>query len=446
MVIRTEACAAPITLAAALFLWPALWNGYPLVFSDTGTYLSQAIEHYVGWDRPIFYSLFLFALHLTLTTWPAIIVQALLAAHVLWLVNRTLLPEFSIRWLLPTAGALSVGTALPWLVSQLMPDMFTGLLILVLALLIFVPERLTRCERTWLVLFAAFMIAAHLSHLLLALALLIVLVPLRGRLGAATPLARAGLLRLAAAPALAVVALVAVNVVGFGRASLSPFGNVFLMTRVIYDGPGMDTLRRECPAVAWKMCAFIDRLPSNADDFLWDHDGPVVQAGGAKVVSSEANAIIIAALRAEPGAEARAFIRNTLHQLTQFANGDGLIPWPDTVTPTINRDFPRAEAAAYATSLQTQGRLTAIDRLQGLHLAVALAGLAGCVLLLLALRQSAMTGFAASVLLALLVNATMTGGLSGPHDRYQSRVMWLPPLITLLALAAPRPSSLPMRS
>ena len=46
----------PILLGAALLLWPALWNGYPLVFSDTGTYLSQAINHYVGWDRPIFYS------------------------------------------------------------------------------------------------------------------------------------------------------------------------------------------------------------------------------------------------------------------------------------------------------------------------------------------------------------------------------------------------------
>jgi hypothetical protein len=42
----------PILLAATLLLWPAFWNGYPLVFSDTGTYLSQAINHYIGWDRP----------------------------------------------------------------------------------------------------------------------------------------------------------------------------------------------------------------------------------------------------------------------------------------------------------------------------------------------------------------------------------------------------------
>ncbi len=81
---RTEgrtATVVAVALAATSLVWPALWNGYPLVYSDTGTYLSQAIERYLGWDRPIFYSLFLLPLHLTLTTWPVIAVQALLVAH-----------------------------------------------------------------------------------------------------------------------------------------------------------------------------------------------------------------------------------------------------------------------------------------------------------------------------------------------------------------------------
>ena len=122
--------AAPILLSAAVLLWPALWNGYPLVFSDTGTYLSQAIEHYLGWDRPVFYSLFLLPLHMTLTTWPVIVVQALLVTHTLHLVRRALLPQVSGWWLLPCVGFLSVATALPWFASQLMPDIFTPLLVL----------------------------------------------------------------------------------------------------------------------------------------------------------------------------------------------------------------------------------------------------------------------------------------------------------------------------
>ena len=153
--VRAARAGIPILLAAALLLWPALWNGYPLVFSDTGTYLSQAIHHYVGWDRPIFYSLFLFPLHLTLTTWPAIAAQALLASHTLHLVRRTLLPRVSDWCLLPLAALLALASSLPWFVSQLMPDLFTPLLVLVLALLCLAPKRLSHRERRWLVLIAA---------------------------------------------------------------------------------------------------------------------------------------------------------------------------------------------------------------------------------------------------------------------------------------------------
>src|SRR5690242_10614543 len=157
-----------LVLAALLLLWPAFWNGYPLVYADTGTYLSQAIEHYAGWDRPIFYSLFLFPLHMTMTTWPAITVQALLVAYLLDLLRRTLLPGTSVWWLLPVAGALACASSLPWLASQLMPDVFTGVIVVTIALLIFAADRLQARERTWLVALTAIAIAVHLSHVLIA--------------------------------------------------------------------------------------------------------------------------------------------------------------------------------------------------------------------------------------------------------------------------------------
>jgi hypothetical protein len=430
---RRTATVFAIALAATLLLWPALWNGYPLVYSDTGTYLSQAIEHYLGWDRPIFYSLFLLPLHLTLTTWPAITVQALLVAHVLHLVRQALLPDASVWWVLPLAGAMAVMTSLPWFASQLMPDVFTGLLVLVLTLLVFAGEHLSRRECIWLVGFAAFMIAAHLSHVLLTFVLLAVLLPLRGLGGAAA-------LRSVTPLVLTVVALMSVNLIAFGRASLSPFGNVFVLTRVIYDGPGAAALRRDCPAAGWRLCAFVDRLPETADDFLWRADGPVAQAGGAKLVSREADAIITAAIRAEPFRELRALGRNAVQQLALAATGDGLHSWPATVTPWIERDFPRFEAAAFAASRQNSGRLAVPSWLEMLHLGTALAGIAGCFALLLGApsRQHTAGGFAAAVLLALLANATITGGLSGPHNRYQSRVMWLPPLVAVLGIASLR--------
>jgi hypothetical protein len=44
----------------------------------------------------------------------------------------------------------------------------------------------------------------------------------------------------------------------------------------------------------------------------------------------------------------------------------------------------------------------------------------------------------AATLLALLINAAVTGGLSMPHHRYQSRLMWVPPFVLLLALPGTR--------
>lgn len=416
------------------------------MFDDTGTYLSQAVHRYLGWDRPVFYSLFLFPLHMTLTTWPAIAAQALLTAYTLHLVRRVLLPAISPWCLVSFVALLAVTTALPWLAAQLMPDVFTPLLILALALLLFTPERLSRPERIWLVLFAAFMIAAQQSSVALSLALLPVLTPLRRRLGAALPLGRAGLARLAAPPLLAMCALVSVNLAGYGRAALAPFGNVFLLARVIYDGPGMDVLRRDCPGAGWRLCPFLDRFPPTSDQFLWLPDSPIVLAGGHKRVSADAGAIIVAALRAEPGTELLAWLRNGIAQLGRFASGDELHAGPATVTPWIEHDFPRFEHAAYAAARQTDNRLAVPDWMLALHAAVAVSGVGGCgIVLIVALRRRHVAaGFAAAVLLAVLANAFIAGGLSTPHHRYGSRVMLLAPAVALLgAVALARQPSFP---
>jgi hypothetical protein len=500
-----------VLAAAALLLWPALWNGFPIVFADTGTYLSQAIDHYAGWDRPVFYSLFMLPLHATVTVWPVIVVQALLAAWVLHLVCRTLLPSVSAIAFVGVVGALSACTWLPWIVSELMPDLFTPLLVLVLCLLVWAPERLSQREQTTLCGLAAFMIASQLSSLPLSCALLTVLCvlyrfghPLRPRaalilpVGTATvpsagwasrwPLqpASAGAPTLAAVatprpwfarptlvrqamtqhasptmssrkaagdpgsgrrwlliilpPALAVLALSAVNLAAFGRFAISPFGNVFLLARVVYDGPGMAVLRRDCPTMNWRLCPFLDGLPPTSDDFLWTQESPLGRIGGPKAVSRDAGAIIEAALAADPAGAARAALNNTLEQISRFASGDGLNPWPAQVTPTIERNFPARERAAYASARQQTRSLSVPSMLAQIHRIVALGGVIACAMLLPVAfgRRAACAGFLLVVLLALPIGAAITGSLSAPHDRYQARIMWLPPFIAVVSLASLR--------
>jgi hypothetical protein len=152
-------------------------------------------------------------------------------------------------------------------------------------------------------------------------------------------------------PALALLGFCSINFAAHGRFAVSPFGNIFLLARVIYDGPGMAVLRRDCATAAWRLCPFLGSFPPTSDEFLWQQNRPLSQAGGPKAVSQDADSIIRDALISDPAGEARAALSNTLEQLGRFASGDGLSPWPAQVTPEIIRDFPSWEAASYTNGL-----------------------------------------------------------------------------------------------
>jgi hypothetical protein len=234
--------------------------------------------------------------------------------------------------------------------------------------------------------------------------------------------------------------LCSVNLAAHKRFAISPFGNVFLLARVIYDGAGMAALRRDCPAEQWRLCGFLDSFPANSDDFLWTAESPLNRAGGAKIVSRDAGAIIAAAMLADPAGEARAALANGLEQVTRFASGDGLNPWPAEVSPTIERHFPPREQAAYAAARQQSGTLSVPAALAYLHIVAGLTGTLWCALLLVvaAKRRAACAGFLLTVLVALPVSAMITGSLSAPHDRYQARIMWLPSFIAALSAVSLR--------
>ena len=431
-----------VPAAAALLLWPAVWNGFPIVFADTGTYLSQAINRYAGWDRPVFYSLFMLPLHGTITVWPVVVVQALLAAWVLWLVVLALVPDVFWVWFVAGAGVLSGTTWLPWLVSELMPDLFTPLLVLTLCLLALVPERLTLAGRIGLAGLAAFLIATQLSSLPLAGVLglgLLGFIYLDGR-GGELGMRPPRWMLIILPPALAVLGLCAVNLAAHGRFTVSPYGDAFLLARVVADGPGRAVLKTECPQAHWRLCAFADSFPATSDDFLWTVESPLYRAGGPKVLAGEAIAIVEAAVRADPAGEARAALSNTVEQMIRFDSGDGLEPWPDQVTPWITRDFPPREQNAYAAARQQMGSLRIPGLLLWVHRTVAVAGVVAWLgLLPVALRRrAACGGFLLAVLIALPVSAAITGALSAPHERYQARIMWLPAFMAVTSAASLR--------
>lgn len=429
---------AAVLIAAPLLLWPAVMNGYPLLFGDTGVYIKDGIEHHVSWARPMFYGLFMLPLDILRTTWPVVVAQALIAASVLLVTMRGFVPRVHPFTLIPITLVLTVGTSLPWFVSQLMPDLFAGLMVLVLAMLLLLPPGLRPVGQAAALLFAAGCITMHLSLMPISLALIVTLFV--SRWIARHSFKLADLLRGGAVPAIAVAVLIATNAVLIGQPAMSPYGKIFLLNRVLVDGPGVRALERECPRPGWTLCAFKSEIPKivDEDDMLWGPDAVLDRAGGYKIVAPQAWPIILSALRAEPGTMLWQAVRNSAVQFISFKSGDALLRpsrFNDGVWSAV---FPPAEQARYHAGMQYRGILLIPDWLQVVHIALGAASIvavaAGAVT---ALRCRALIGgLYAAVTVALFANAFVAGALSGVYDRYQSRFVWLAPFALLLMLAS----------
>ncbi len=431
---RAARAAAAVAGGGALLLWPAFLNGYPLVFVDTASFLHQTAVAPPVWDKPVVYGPLLHALHWRSTLWPAAAAQALLLSWLLWRAARMFGWDAGAFLLL--AAALSAGTAAPWFASLLMPDALAPALVLAVVVLGWGEPR--PAERAGLLLAVALSAAAHLAHLPLLGALLLVLAALRRWWGL-----RDGAVALVASTLL----VVATNAAFQGRAAVSPYGAVFAVARLVADGPAARTIEARCPEAGWHLCRWAGRLPADSDELLWSPEGPVwaqrldgALPGGPISLAPEAGAVLRETLAREPWGVLRAAAANTVRQLLSARVGDTLVPdhLSESVAVELARSFPGAERDRFAASLQFRGALPAAAApFLWPHLPVLLAGAA---VLPFAFRRALrgggdapLLGLLLCVAVGVLANAAVTGALSGPHDRYGARIAWLVPLAALLA-------------
>jgi hypothetical protein len=413
----TSRGACAIVAGGIFLIWPALANGYPLLFSDTGSFMEQLLKPFMIWDKPWIYGPVIVALSLKLTLWLPVVAQSLLASWVVWRVQAVFHTP-SAAGHLGLCGVLAIGSVAPWFVSLLMPDIFAPLTVMALFVLAFDPRK----HRRWpMIALASFAIAAHLTHLVIAAACLAVVLILRPRriAGAATPLG------------VAVILLVVTNLVGFGRFGLSPYGSVFVLARLAADGPANIYLKDSCPVSGYRLCDWVGRLPTDADVFLWGPRGPVwTFPGGPIALAPEASRIVVATILTQPKEVARGALANWLTQivtprLDDVIGDDGL---DETVGVQLHAYYPAAEVDRFEAAAQRTGGLRAIAApWQRLYVVLLVLGSAGSsVLSVWSWRNDrVLFGLGALIAVGLLSNAFAAGVLSGPHDRYQARIAWL---------------------
>jgi len=436
---RSRRPLAALVMMLAL-LWPALWNGFPIVFYDTGGYLDSYMTGLLANGRSAVYGLFL-RLGIPTGFWLNIVVQA---GMVTWLLVLTLRAHgFGGRPGLAVAIALGLAafTSLPWYAAQLMPDVWLPAGVLAFYLLAFRSNAMRRWEEIVLGAVIAFAIAGHMATLALmvgllaALALWRVLAPwwhwLRPTLGLPTVAVAAGILLILIG-----------NFTITGRFTFIPGGTNFLFGRLIQTGIAARYLTDQCPDSSLRVCAYRDTLPTDGDYWLWSEESPLWKMGGWEGFADEARRIVIDSIRKYPALHSRAAFDGALSQLFMLKSGDYITPWTWHTHGILKKYAP----AWYPTFLAARQQRAEFDFtwVNAVHVPVAAAAMAGLLIALLLTRRShvrrSAAAFAPMVLVALVGNALVCGVLSNPHDRYQSRLIWLAPLALVIAAGGRRSS------
>ena len=110
-------------MLAAMFLGVALWNGFPLIFYDTGAYVLEGLGHVFLVERAPVYAELLFLAGGAFSMWPIVILQAGLTGYMILETARAEVPGLTLQGLAVIGAGLTLLTGIAWYAGQVEPDM-----------------------------------------------------------------------------------------------------------------------------------------------------------------------------------------------------------------------------------------------------------------------------------------------------------------------------------
>lgn len=417
-----------------------IWNGFPVVYFDTDWYLDPFVE---AGQKSAFYRALLRGCGHFASLWLA---AALQAGATLFLLRATarilnLDPDRAPHLSLLLVVALVLLTTLPWEVSYLMPDIFSGLLPLAIFALIF-GENLKTWEKATSLALLSLCLTVHNSHLpiaLFALAWAALFEASRRRLVAQAP-------KVGGAIAAAITVTLLLNFQQTGALFLSSNTYPVLTNRFLEAGLVQKLLAEHCAQKAYALCPFAEGMSTEREFFLHrthpKTDSPLVyQFGGWRKSASALRPVLLDILRYYPAEVMRISAKESLRQLRSFeiANFVFSFPGDSTMTQRI-ASVNTNDSMLYAGSRQAQDRL-ACPRWVYLHQLVVILALLYLGWWLVKKRTTDReTSLVGLVLAVFLANAVLCGSVSHAEPRYGARVCWLLPFAAGL-VALPRSRS-----
>lgn len=421
----------------------AFVDHYPMVYSDSGTYIANAYSLVQNDDRPIAYGHILRAVGWQGTLWTMVLFQGARASWLLMLLCRETVtgPQRWVRTHLLLLTGLILCSSLPWYSAQIMADHFTPL-VLIVVFLLFHARSLGKWRQAalWVVLF--FLLATHNAHFIMAAVLggMLLLHTLRqGSPGLRAFWWRwAGLNITIVGSALMIMCF---NLVDHGHSRLSNASNVFLAGRLCEGGIMADYLDETCPSENNPLCDLRSDLPVDAGHMLWSANGLPSKRGITIGQADSLLAPVVHDVLSRPEYLIRyirsAFVSSAV-QLFQWEVGTGLDAYREDSAPfyVISHRLPE-ELYSYNTSRQQQGFWEDRDDINR-RIAVVLV----LSLLVLAIdrlnkgtgRHPLTTPLVSMIMAWVVLNAAVTSAFSVIDPRLQSRVLWLLTMAAFLIL------------
>jgi nitrate reductase NapE component len=215
----------------------------------------------------------------------------------------------------------------------------------------------------------------------------------------------------------------------YGEPSLNGERPPFLMARVISDGPGRWYLEQNCGRVKFAICDYVQNLPSESDDFIWGENGIWQNASEetADRLRQEEFPFVLATLRAYPRAQIFKSLSNFGEQLTKFGFELDANAW---MLKEFDNVFPSGRSH-YLQSRQAQDEIPFgfFVVVQYCAVIASVGVIAAFAFLIWRYRTPRIIGLGMVTMLTVIANAFVTGALSMVEDRYESRVIWLVPLL-----------------
>jgi hypothetical protein len=426
--------------AALLMCIVALYNQFPLTFPDSGDYIGNARNLAAGrapgiFYRPLTYSTFLVPFATRYTIWFVPLAQGVLVASVVDLALRSAGVFLSTRTFIALFAALSAFSTLPWFSGQLMPDIFTSLIILLFFVVVYGNEPPGRRELWTTGGILTFAIATHLSHVPLYALLLGAFVVRAAVGGEPAPWRR--LIHATVPLVVAAFVVMTPNFLLYREPVLSRSSHLFYLAHLINDGLAQRFLDRVCPTERYFLCADRLTLRPDMDWFLWAPDGPGQRYDsqwrlGDAAFRREVGAIIAGTVRQELPAVVGLSLRAAAIQLVTFGAHRGEHYFSRSVHAAMERIRVRP---SYLASRQVQGTLPleVVTVVQYAGVAVGLLLLLGCLTQLRGPAERSLRLLIATACAGVALNALVVGSLALVANRYQRRVVWLIPLLGMVA-------------